>query len=79
MRKKGQGLPLSVIIIAAIAILVLVVLIAVFTGRIAIFGEEIEAQTTICCEQKNVAANKCGSHLGGTVVLVTAKCHQILK
>jgi len=36
--KKGQGISINVIIIAAIALIVLVVLIAVFTGRMTIFG-----------------------------------------
>ena len=46
--KKGQGLSLNVIIIAALALIVLVVLVVVFTGRIGIFeqgvGQEGNAQ-----------------------------------
>jgi hypothetical protein len=41
MNKKGQGLSLNVIIVAALALIVLVVLVAVFTGRIAIFQDSI--------------------------------------
>lgn len=37
MDKRGQGLSLNVIIIAALALIVLVVLVAVFTGRISLF------------------------------------------
>ena len=37
--KKGQGLSLNVIIVAALALIVLVVLIMVFTGRIAVFDQ----------------------------------------
>ena len=46
--KKGQGLSLNVIIVAALALIVLVVLIMVFTGRIGIFekgvGQESDAE-----------------------------------
>ena len=41
MDKKGQGLSLNVIIIAALALIVLVVLIAIFMGRIAIFQDDV--------------------------------------
>lgn len=37
MDKKGQGLSLNVIIIAALALIVLVILVAIFTGRIGRF------------------------------------------
>lgn len=35
--KKGQGLSVNVIIVAAIALIVLVILVAVFTGRFSVF------------------------------------------
>ncbi len=41
---KGQGISLNVIIIAVIALIVLIVLISIFTGRINIFGKDIEQQ-----------------------------------
>ena len=41
LSRKGQGLSLNVIIVAAIALIVLVVLIMVFTGRIAIFENQV--------------------------------------
>lgn len=48
--KKGQGMSLNVIIIAALALIVLVVLIAIFTGRISLFnrgvGEAGDAEIT---------------------------------
>ena len=49
MMKRGQGLPLNVIIVAIIVLVVLVVLIAIFTGRIAIFqrGVSEQAQTEL--------------------------------
>ena len=44
MSKKGQGLSLNVIIVAALALIVLVVLIVVFTGRIAVFDKGVGAE-----------------------------------
>ncbi len=48
MKRRGQGLSITTIIVAAIALIVLVILIAIFTGRIAIFnrgiGEEANAE-----------------------------------
>lgn len=38
--KKAQGLPMNVIIIAALALLVLVILTIVFMGRIGVFTKE---------------------------------------
>ena len=40
--RKGQGLSLNVIIIAALALIVLVVLAAVFIGRITPVGQDVE-------------------------------------
>ena len=48
--KKGQGISINVIIVAAIALIVLVVLVAIFTGRIAIFGQKV-AETGKDCAQ----------------------------
>jgi hypothetical protein len=45
MDKKGQGLSLNVIIVAALALIVLVVLVVVFTGRIAIFTEGVGGES----------------------------------
>lgn len=42
MNKRGQGISLNVIIIAALALIVLVVLVAIFTGRIGIFNRETD-------------------------------------
>ena len=38
-KKRAQGLSINVIIIAVIGLVILVVVIAVFTGRLGIFGE----------------------------------------
>jgi hypothetical protein len=39
---KAQGLSINTIIISAIALVVLVVLIAVFTGRMSLFGQGLD-------------------------------------
>ena len=44
--KKGQGLSLNTIIIAAIVLIVLVVLWAIFTGRMGAFAEGVKKQDT---------------------------------
>ena len=41
LNKKGQGLSLNVIIVAAIALIVLVLLVIIFTGRIDIFNRGV--------------------------------------
>ncbi len=50
MKKKAQGMPINVIIVAAIALIVLVVLVAIFTGRLGIFGQKV-AEIGKDCEQ----------------------------
>lgn len=47
MKRRGQGLSITTIIVAAIALVVLVILIAIFTGRIAIFQKGV-SQTGAC-------------------------------
>tara|TARA_Y100000310_G_scaffold337837_1_gene425933 strand:+ start:156 stop:413 length:258 start_codon:yes stop_codon:yes gene_type:complete len=42
MKKKGQGLPLNVIIIAVIVLVVLVVLFVIFTDRASEFSEKVD-------------------------------------
>lgn len=44
MKRKGQGLSITTIIVAAIALIVLVILIAIFTGRIAVFQRGISEE-----------------------------------
>jgi len=41
MRKNAQGLSITTIIVAALALVVLVIIFAIFTGRISIFGRGI--------------------------------------
>jgi len=38
MKKKAQGLSLTTIIVAAVGLVVLVILVAIFTGRMSLFG-----------------------------------------
>ena len=40
---KSQGMPVNVIIIAALALIVLVVLAAIFTGKLRIFSTTLES------------------------------------
>jgi hypothetical protein len=47
LMKKGQGISINVIVVAAIALLVLVVLAVVFLGRFGMFSE----QTSNCESQ----------------------------
>lgn len=42
LNNKGQGLSLTTIIVAAIALIVLVVLVMIFTGRIGVFKTTVE-------------------------------------
>lgn len=43
--KKGQGMSLNVIIIAALALIVLVVLTVIFTSKAAIFSEQVSEKS----------------------------------
>lgn len=48
MNKRGQGLSITTIIVAAIALIVLVVLVAIFTGRLGGFNRGLTDVST--CE-----------------------------
>ena len=50
--KKGQGISLNVIIIAAIALIVLVVLVMIFTGRMKLFGEGLSGTEISCINDR---------------------------
>ena len=56
--RKAQGMPLNIVIIAAICLIVLVILVMIFTGRIGIFAGE--------------SANCLNN--GGTCVAITDGC-----
>ena len=65
--KKGQGLPMNTIVIAAIVLIVMVVLILIFTGRMGGFTQDIQQCTakggecvgTEGCAQGNIIDGKC--------------------
>jgi len=77
--KKAQGISINTIIIAAIALIVLVVLIAVFTGRISLWGTGLDQAQTgkTCNEQGGAWRVECGP-LEKSVygVFTDAKDHQ---
>lgn len=52
--KKGQGISLNTLIIAALCLLVLIVLALIFTGRIRVFGTESRKCINLggSCEEK---------------------------
>ncbi len=55
MDKRGQGISINVIVVAAIALLVLVILSVIFIGRIDVFGKRSAdcgsyAGASICAE-----------------------------
>ena len=78
MDKKGQGISITVIIIAAIALVVLVVLIVMFVGRIGIFGTKIETVTGAECAE-TCFTNAGGYRVYGDVVtgaICPAESHQ---
>ena len=62
MKKKAQGLSMTTIVVAALALLVLVVLALVFTGRMGDFSKGVKNVGT--CDQACIAAGYLGS--GGT-------------
>ena len=53
MSKKAQGISINTIIIAAIALVVLVVLVAIFTGRLGLFGQKVAEVGQECTDFKN--------------------------
>ena len=52
MSRKAQGLSINTIIIATIAIVVLVVLVAIFSGRLGIFSQQVAEVGQDCKEFK---------------------------
>ena len=61
LQNKSQGLSLTTIIIAAIALLVLIVLVAIFSGKIQLFGRDYDKSTS------DAKSNICWSHPGHCV------------
>lgn len=71
-QKKSEGMPLNTIIIAALVLVVLIVLIAIFSGRMNIFGKSYtetgdKAKAKVCwgqgghCVDKSQGAVGCNS------------------
>ena len=65
LSNKSQGISLRVIIIAALALIVLVVLIAIFSGKIQLFGQDYDKSTSdakskVCWSQPG----HCGDDVG---------------
>ena len=65
--KRGQGLSLNTIIIAAIALIVLVVLVMIFTGRMGAFTGGINKCVNQGGECVSNAATEC-TDVGGTII-----------
>lgn len=76
---KAQGMSINTIIIAAVALIVLVVLIAVFSGRMSLFGQDLtKAQQEKLCKgsgMKMVQGNDCND-LGGDWEVVYSNFRQ---
>lgn len=69
-RGKAQGMPINVIIIAALALVVLFVLATLFTGRTRLFSENLES----CASKQGVCKNTlCGT---GEATMPNTKCTQ---
>ncbi|MBU1004271.1 MAG: hypothetical protein KJ561_00425 [Nanoarchaeota archaeon] len=73
MEKKGQGLPLNVIIIAAIVLIVLVVLWAIFTGRMGVFSKGLTDVTKggTCAEAGGVVKTQVDGCASGCTPVYT--------
>tara|TARA_B100001964_G_C13949809_1_gene472786 strand:+ start:169 stop:417 length:249 start_codon:yes stop_codon:yes gene_type:complete len=69
--KKGQGLSLNTIIIAAIALLVLVVLVMIFTGRMSVFTGGVSG----CVNQGGNCETGSSSSCPTNSIEITAKCN----
>jgi flagellar basal body-associated protein FliL len=58
--KKGAAIAINIIIVAAIALIVLILIVVIFTGKIKVFGTEIqncEAKNGVC-EQNGCESNE---------------------
>jgi hypothetical protein len=71
MTKKGQGLSMTTIVIAALALLVLVVLTLIFTGRLNLWNKGMDE--TMACDNYCTAIGK-GFTTGAETSATTGKC-----
>ena len=49
-KKKGQGLSMTVIVVAILALVILVILLFVLTGRLALFGGAAQECPGVCVD-----------------------------
>ncbi len=54
---KGEALTLGTIVVAALVIIVLVVLVFIFTGKISVFRENVDACSGVCVETQQECAD----------------------
>lgn len=66
--KKGQGLSLNVIIIAALALIVLIVLTVIFTGRVSLFNKGVSTCNGFCSKDPSACEAR------GAVAIPTKGC-----
>ena len=71
--KKGQGLPITTIVIAALAILVLVILFAITTGRLGTFAGATSECPGECLASVTLADYGINAWVPGTLVDYTKK------
>ncbi|HIH42260.1 TPA: hypothetical protein HA246_01310 [Candidatus Woesearchaeota archaeon] len=71
--KKGQGMTLNVVVVAAIVLLVLVVLVLIFTGKIGNFVGESEKCVT---KGGTCIAARDGCNRANLEAPVNAKCYK---
>ncbi|MBI2125146.1 hypothetical protein HYV87_00760 [Candidatus Woesearchaeota archaeon] len=57
--KRGQGLPVNVIIVAALALIVLVVLVVIFTQQTTQFGQKVSEETKTELFKMRIFYGKC--------------------
>lgn len=63
--KRGQGISMEFIIIAAIALIVLIVIILFFTGGLqTLFGQQKETVGTVTDQQKEIWRSQCNLFCG---------------
>ena len=75
MRKKAQGLPLNVIVMAVLALVVLIVLVLIFRGQVGVFnqGTSCDARGGNCLTTFS-EATKCS---GEYIQIYTQECIQV--
>ena len=69
MRKRAQGLPMQVVIIAVISLILLAVVVAIFIGKVGTFGKSVSD-----CEAKAEGAHCADSCRPGIEASVSGIC-----